>query len=229
MGTLANERKIYIIGPRKLQNEILALYIEKELKTKCMISVDTHYGPPEADGLEPQALVLLDSPQKNLEKYFVGFDSENRKTLNGHIVALFNVRPGLEIEASALYWGVKGVFYETDTSEHFIEGMYALLRGEMWYPREVLTQYILSGKNRSRAHRGDDTLLTQREREILFMVVKGMKNIAIANQLYISAHTVKTHLYNIFQKINVPNRLQAALWAEKNLKGASIAIARHAA
>jgi DNA-binding CsgD family transcriptional regulator len=49
------------------------------------------------------------------------------------------------------------------------------------------------------------------------MIITGLKNEEIANRLYISAHTVKTHIYNIFKKINVPNRLQAALWAAKNL------------
>ncbi|MDX2479891.1 MAG: helix-turn-helix transcriptional regulator [Desulfuromusa sp.] len=33
----------------------------------------------------------------------------------------------------------------------------------------------------------------------------------------ISMHTVKTHIYNIFRKIGVPSRTQAALWAAKNL------------
>ncbi|MCK4790270.1 MAG: helix-turn-helix transcriptional regulator [Desulfobacteraceae bacterium] len=56
-----------------------------------------------------------------------------------------------------------------------------------------------------------------KEIEILSMVAFGAKNEQIADKLFISPNTVKTHVYNIFKKINVPNRLQAALWAAKNL------------
>ena len=59
--------------------------------------------------------------------------------------------------------------------------------------------------------------LSQREMEVLALVSLGTKNEDIAEKLFISPHTVKTHLYHIFKKINVPNRLQAALWAAKNL------------
>jgi DNA-binding CsgD family transcriptional regulator len=48
-------------------------------------------------------------------------------------------------------------------------------------------------------------------------VAIGATNEEIGDKLCISPHTVKTHLYNIFKKINVPNRIQATLWAAKNL------------
>ena len=59
--------------------------------------------------------------------------------------------------------------------------------------------------------------LTLREIGVLTMVAAGSKNAVIADKLCISPHTVKTHIYNIFKKIDVPNRLQASLWAAKNL------------
>ena len=59
--------------------------------------------------------------------------------------------------------------------------------------------------------------LTARECEILLLIASGKNNSQIADTLNISRNTVKTHLYNIYNKINVPNRLQAALWAAKHL------------
>ena len=59
--------------------------------------------------------------------------------------------------------------------------------------------------------------LTRREKEILDLIANGYSNQQIADELFISPHTVKTHLHNVFKKINVKRRLQAALWAAQNL------------
>ena len=45
----------------------------------------------------------------------------------------------------------------------------------------------------------------------------GLSNQEIAESLCISYHTVKTHVYNIYQKIDAPDRFQATLWAAKHL------------
>lgn len=68
----------------------------------------------------------------------------------------------------------------------------------------------------SRGGRGGAGIeLTGREREVLRLVVDGMANRQIARRLGISEKTVKGHLTNLFQRIGVSDRTQAALWAER--------------
>lgn len=62
---------------------------------------------------------------------------------------------------------------------------------------------------------GKSNALTKREIEILSHVIKGLTNREIAKVLYISENTVKNHLRNIMEKLNINNRVQAATYALK--------------
>lgn len=64
--------------------------------------------------------------------------------------------------------------------------------------------------------KGNKTL-SLRETKMLTLLAVGHTNREIAEKFGISLHTVTTHIYNIFKKINAPNRLQATLWAAKYL------------
>ncbi|EPH5597647.1 response regulator transcription factor, partial [Vibrio alginolyticus] len=59
--------------------------------------------------------------------------------------------------------------------------------------------------------------LTRREVQVLKMLKEGGSNMEIADSLFISEHTIKSHLYNIFRKLEVKNRTQATSWAKRNL------------
>lgn len=71
--------------------------------------------------------------------------------------------------------------------------------------------------NRANAGMGRP-LLTKREQEILAELTNGEPNSIIASRLHLSEHTVKNHMYNIFRKIGVKNRLQASNWAKLHLQ-----------
>ena len=58
--------------------------------------------------------------------------------------------------------------------------------------------------------------LSEREREVLAKVARGLPNKLIARELGISEKTVKTHLTSVYRTIGVTDRTQAALWAERN-------------
>ena len=63
--------------------------------------------------------------------------------------------------------------------------------------------------------------LSEREREVLALVARGLPNKLIARELAISEKTVKAHLTSVFRTIGVTDRTQAALWAERNGLGRS--------
>ena len=61
--------------------------------------------------------------------------------------------------------------------------------------------------------------LTEREKEILSYIIQGLSNRQIAENLYLSTHTIKVYVENILYKFNVRNRLQAAIIGVKSIYG----------
>jgi DNA-binding NarL/FixJ family response regulator len=209
---------IYIVGPAKLQNELMAFFLGQETGATCQTSLDL--GSVQSFGDEragQPVLFLLDCQGRNVDSLLADIELCREEKLPGALMALFNVDAGLGIEQESVVLGVKGFFYENDPLAMLPKGVSAILDGELWASREVMSRCILQHKQEKHLPRGDAAGLTPREVEILAMVAVGAKNEEIAEKLHISPHTVKTHIYNIFKKIDVPNRLQAALWAASHL------------
>ncbi len=134
---------------------------------------------------------------------------------------IMNEKFSSEEKAQLLKIGVKGFFKsEMDRSE--IEKALLVIRdGGIWAEREILNLAIepdISHISSVLAKYDNTYNLSIREKEILQTMMLGIRNKDIADRLYISEKTVKTHINRIFKKLGVDSRVKAILKAkEENL------------
>ncbi len=217
-------QNIFIIGLNRFQNELMEYFILKETGFKCSSSnalwpilsiIKTSHS-------KNKNVVLYDIANKSISNLLYDIKDRDDELLKKIWLAFFNTPLNADIEQDALKEGVRGFFYEQDSRSLFIKGVKTLCSGQLWISRGILTKFILEhekayAKQPIKPPKNLKLHLTQREIEILGLVTVGAKNEDIAEKLFISPHTVKTHLYNVFKKIDVKNRFQAALWAANNI------------
>ena len=111
----------------------------------------------------------------------------------------------------ALDAGAIGYLLKDAEPEDLIQGIKAAARGE-----SPLAPKAAGAVLQARVAQRPAEELSAREREILVLVGLGLANKQIARRLQISEKTVKVHLTNVFRRIGVDDRTQAALWAERH-------------
>ena len=110
--------------------------------------------------------------------------------------------------------GAWGIFSPSDGMTILRKAIHTVGRGEIWACRQNSSHIIRHlRKTDRRIRKKDPSALSSRECQVLSLVAGGLKNKHIADKLCISEQTVKVHLNNIFKKIGVKDRLQAALFA----------------
>jgi DNA-binding NarL/FixJ family response regulator len=130
---------------------------------------------------------------------------------------LFDTCCGEEnIISAILSKGISGVIPGNTPASLLKRAILSVAGGEVWFDKEIVKN-LISGVNA--VHEKKATNLSNREREIITLVSRGYKNKEIANNLFISEPTVKSHLYNIFRKLDIQNRPQLVAFAYKNLEG----------
>ena len=213
-----NEISFYIVGHRRVENELIASYLNRKTGNECFILEDIRQIPKNGSNSPGRSrLVFWNCSQKNLEYLLTELRVHNAHKSSAKHFLLFNVPDGMKINKKLIEEGIHGIFYEHDSLGKFMKGVQAVLDGKLWLSREMMTKCIFEGTDDDKSSKSIEEKLTERQTEILALIAVGATNDEIADKLCISPHTVKTHLYRIFKKINVPNRVQAALWAAKNL------------
>jgi DNA-binding NarL/FixJ family response regulator len=115
--------------------------------------------------------------------------------------------------AAMIAAGVAGFMVKEEAPERIVEAVRRAAQGEVLFGEEHL----------ARAHRWQEQVgarwesLTEREREVLRLLVEGLDNRAIAEGLCVVTRTVEQHVTNVLSKLGVASRLEAAVWVRDHV------------
>lgn len=211
-------RSIFIVGSRRFSTEVLGYFIGKNTPARWQVVKHFKEIPPlyECPVSTPR-LIFVDCHGLDSAELLRLLHEDAIHLLRQDVLALFNLARSITVQQELLQLGIAGFFYEDEEADHLLKGICALNSGEMWVPRSLMMQYISKQAREVPRPAKNAVRLTRREKDILSLLAEGASNDLIAMRLFVSPHTVKTHIYNTFKKIGVKNRVQAVLWANRHL------------
>lgn len=137
-------------------------------------------------------------------------------------IIVLTIHEDKEYLLETIRMGAAGYIMKDAEVEHLIEAIRMVYRGKIYIQPNLTSDIIKefdSLPNSAVINKTNENGLTQRESEVLMLISEGLNNREIADTLYISEKTVKNHVSNIFKKLDVCDRTQAAIYAIKhNLK-----------
>ena len=153
---------------------------------------------PHCSGLEATQAIETKMPQVNILVLTV---SENEADL-----------------FAAIKYGARGYILKNTEPEDLIHAIFHIAQGGVIVSPLMAAKLLAEFKDfetgeREEAAQETEAVLSPREVEVLQMVAQGATNRQIADSLFISENTVKTHLRNIMDKLHLANRSQAAAYA----------------
>ena len=171
-----------LVGTASSGEELLRLLREREVDVAVM---DLHMAP--MDGFEVLRRVRA-------------------AALPVRLLVLTAAVDGLMLQ-KALELGADGIAMKTDPPRVTVEAIRQVARGQVVYPQAVHNWLL---RRAQRGAHADPNALTAREEEVLALVAEGLTNHDIATRLTVSDNTVKYHMQNLYSKLGVTNRTEAA-------------------
>jgi two-component system, NarL family, response regulator len=123
-------------------------------------------------------------------------------------VIVLTASENIENAMAAIRMGARAVVQKRFAVQTLMEAIHAVSDGSVWMPPALQAEMV-----KARSVLSDSKRLTNRETEIVRLVATGLRNAETAERLSIAEATVKTHLNNIFEKLEVRDRTELAVYA----------------
>ena len=109
----------------------------------------------------------------------------------------------------AMRYGASGIVVKSKASKFLVEGIRRVQNGEIYVDGKTMVVLMEQFSN----HQRPPPSLSGREKEVVALVCQGLRNKEIADRLFVSEETVKSHLHHIFEKTGVADRMHLVLYA----------------
>ena len=139
-----------------------------------------------------------------------------RQSLPGTAVVILTASELDEHLYAAVQMGTAGYLLKSLDAEELFALLAGVARGEPAVTRAMAARMLRSVAHHHAPAGVGAAALTEREVDVLRLVAQGASNAQVAEKLYITTNTVKAHLKNILEKLQLQNRTQAATYAVRN-------------
>jgi DNA-binding NarL/FixJ family response regulator len=211
--------RILIVDDHAILRQGLRMLIEDQPGMAVIGEAGNREDAIEIARREQPEIILLDldlGGQNGLELLpeFISISGETR------IIVLTGVRDP-EVHHRAIAFGAIGLVFKEQAGEVLVKAIEKVHSGEVWFDRALIAT-ALTKMSRSKEGKKDEAeaariaSLTEREKEVITLVARGLNRRQMAEKLFISEATVRNHLTSILNKLGVSDRLELAFYAYRN-------------
>ena len=207
--------KILLLGDYSIFRSALCMLLEAEGRLKVVGEASDAEKAVEIIAIEKPDLILVDLPDRGGQDLMPFLQSAKVPVL------ILVGRYDIHLYQQCLKIGIGGMVQKEDSSETLFKAIEKVHQGEIWFDRTIMGETIrqlLDEKEflreNPKAHITNG--LTLREKEVVELICKGMKNKLIAENLFITETTVRHHLTSVFNKLEINSRLELVVYAFKN-------------
>ena len=172
--------------------------------------------------------LIESSKQKNFDVLILDVDLKGlnlnkilalvKKNKNAKVILLIDNSYSENLLINGIRSGIRGYVQKNVDASELIQSVKAVNDGELWAERKLMGKVVDGSVYPTKEEnlKGQIYDLTETEIKIIKLVLTGMTNKEIADELYISEKTVKFHLYKVFKKLKVKNRSELMLFGFRN-------------
>lgn len=207
--------RVFVFESTPMSGQLLARALESSEQELSIVGIANNSSIEECSGLADADVAVISSELKGAPLAGYGLLRQMTKIHPAVRCVILLDKGDRDLVVEAFRSGAVGVCERDQPVEMLSKCIHSVFRGQIWANSQQL-RYVLEALSTGAFGRITDVkgkiLLTRREEEVVSLVADGLKNREIAEHLNLSEHTVKNHLFRVFERLGISSRAELILY-----------------